>query len=94
MENIIINDKNKVKLIDFGFSVQVAEDSKLRIACGTPSYMSPEIVQKRDYNGFAADVWSLGILLYVMVTGTFPFKGASEKEIMNRIVVGQFIAPP
>lgn len=43
--------------------------------CGTPSYMAPEIVNKLEYRGPPADIWALGVLLYVFLTGTFPFKG-------------------
>ena len=75
LENILIDERNNVKIIDFGFSVSSAPDQKLKIFCGTPSYMAPEIVQKKDYNGFATDIWSLGIILYVMLSGNYPFKG-------------------
>ena len=64
MENILINKKNKVKLIDFGFSVRTAPDEKISVFCGTPSYMAPEIVSKRPHHGKPADVWALGVLLY------------------------------
>ena len=75
-ENVIISDKNTVKIIDFGFSVRFTPDTGLRVFCGTSYYMPPEIVQKRQYNGFKSDIWSLGVLLYLMLTSTFPFKGA------------------
>lgn len=76
LENILINKKNKdVKIIDFGFSVCVQADKKLCMFCGTPSYMAPEIVSKQEYNGKYVDVWALGILLYTMLCGKFPFKG-------------------
>lgn len=71
MENILLNN-SKVKLIDFGFSAFV--DHKANFFCGTPSYMAPEIILKMDY-GKAADIWSLGVLLYVMLNGRFPFHG-------------------
>lgn len=76
LENILINKKNReIKIIDFGFSVCVKADKKLCMFCGTPSYMAPEIVSKQEYNGKYVDVWALGILLYTMLCGKFPFKG-------------------
>ena len=76
LENILI-DKNskKIKIIDFGFSVYSTNDKKLCMFCGTPSYMAPEIVSKQDYNGRCVDTWALGILLFAMLCGKFPFKG-------------------
>ena len=47
--------------------------------------MSPEIVKKNEYNGFKADIWALGVVLYVMLTGRFPFKAKTEKELFTRI---------
>ena len=56
-------------MIDFGFSVMIKSDTKLNIFCGTPSYMAPEIISRKDYYGKPVDVWALGILLYVMISG-------------------------
>ena len=76
LENILIDKKNKtIKIIDFGFSVSVQPDKKLCMFCGTPSYMAPEIVSKQEYNGKFVDFWAMGILLFTMLCGTFPFKG-------------------
>jgi serine/threonine protein kinase len=88
MENILIDEKGMVKIIDFGFSVCTPPDSRLKIYCGTPSYMCPEIVTKKDYSGFQADIWSLGVLLYLLLTGMYPFKGASERELYSKIGKG------
>ena len=93
LENILISDRGKVKIIDFGFSVHVEDGQKLKVFCGTSSYMAPEIVKKHDYSGFASDIWALGIVLYVMLTGRFPFKAKNEKELFSRIVVGNYLPP-
>jgi len=75
LENIIINDMNEVKIIDFGFGTTNSREKLLSFFCGTPSYMPPEIVQRKDYKGSNADIWSIGILLFALLSGTFPFKG-------------------
>ena len=93
LENILIDERNNVKLIDFGFSICTAPDQKLKIFCGTPSYMAPEIVQKKDYNGFATDIWSLGVILYVILSGNYPFKGQNEKDLFAKISRGLFHMP-
>jgi MAP/microtubule affinity-regulating kinase len=74
LENILVSEQNIVKLIDFGFSIAIAPDTKLNIFCGTPSYMAPEIVNKQNYS-FGVDIWALGIVLYKILNGVFPFKG-------------------
>ena len=83
-ENIIYDpESGQIKIIDFGFAVISKE--KLRIFCGTPSYMSPEIVGKRDYLGSAADVWACGAILFVLLVGQVPFKSNNEKELYRKI---------
>lgn len=52
---------------------------QVKIFCGTPSYMAPEVVQRKEYRGEAADIWALGVLLFVSLTGIFPFKGATDQ---------------
>ena len=77
LENILLDEENKVKLIDFGFSIIASEEHKLNIYCGTPSYMAPEIAGKVQYKGGPTDVWSVGIILFILLCGCFPFKGIS-----------------
>jgi MAP/microtubule affinity-regulating kinase len=85
LENILLDEDNNLKIIDFGFSIAIPSDKKLSIFCGTPSYMAPEIVAKKDYHGPPVDVWSAGILLYVMLVGAFPFKGTDDKNLYYKI---------
>lgn len=75
-ENILIDDDGKVKIIDFGFSANTS--NKLTTFCGTPPFMSPQITKKISYDGGAADVWALGVLLYLLVTGNLPFRATNE----------------
>ena len=55
--------------------------------------MAPEIVQKKEYSGFATDVWSMGIILFVILTGFFPFKGQNERDLFSKISRGLFHMP-
>jgi len=67
-----------VKVIDFGFASTALEP--LRMYCGTRSYMPPEIINKRNYMGKPCDIWSLGVVLFKLVTGTYPFGGEIKKR--------------
>ena len=85
LDNILIDPTssdghccNRVKIIDFGFSIKATSDQKLSLFCGTPHYMDPDISKKRDYNGHAADVWALGVILFILITGKLPFYGEFE----------------
>ena len=90
LENILLDEKNNIKLIDFGFSTCIPNERKIKIFCGTPSYMAPEIVGKKEYSGPPADIWAMGVLLYAMLCGTFPFRGTNDKELYSRIMKGSF----
>ena len=74
-----------IKVIDFGFAAFCSNTQKLKIFCGTPSYMAPELVRKHEYDGRQVDMWALGVLLYALLTGTFPFRGANETELYGKI---------
>jgi len=75
LDNIMVNENYDVKIIDFGFSLFTTKNKKLNLHCGTPSYMAPELVAKKDYLGSPVDIWALGVLLYKMLTGYYPFNG-------------------
>jgi serine/threonine protein kinase len=94
LENILIDPKTReIKLIDFGFCCHAEEGVLLRVFCGTPSYMAPEIVNKRDYKGPLTDVWATGVLTYAMLCGAFPFRGATDKDLYRIITAGSFRWP-
>lgn len=76
-ENILINRHRQVKLIDFGFSLRCRKNATIDTFCGTPTYMAPEIVSKIDHCPVYTDMWSLGILFYVMLQGNYPFRAKS-----------------
>lgn len=90
LENVLINEHGVVKLIDFGFAV-VSSDPDAPVAnfCGTPAYMSPEIVKRKQYNGPKADIWALGILMYKIISGRFPFVGSVDQDLFAIITTVQ-----
>ena len=93
LENIIINQNHYIKLIDFGFGVYNPSDELQSFFCGTPNYMPPEIFMKIKYNPFLSDLWSLGVLLYKMLTGEFPYKGKNEKELFKHVKEDSYTVP-
>ena len=58
--------------------------------CGTPAYIAPEILINKGYEGFGVDIWSAGVVLYAMLSGTVPFKGNNLKELHNLIISGDY----
>ena len=85
LENLLLDEENNIKIIDYGFSTCVPNEKKIKIFCGTPSYMAPEIVSKIEYSGPPADIWALGVLLFALLCGKFPFKGQNDKELYSHI---------
>jgi len=59
----------------------VKSGEPIKIICGTPCYMAPELTIKKPYNGFKVDIWAVGIILYVMICGEYPFKGRTDDEL-------------
>lgn len=93
LENILIDHNQNIKIIDFGFSTCFPNEKKFRLFCGTPSYMSPEIVQKQESHGPPSDIWAAGVVLYVLTTGTFPFKANHSSELYQKIQKGTYLIP-
>jgi calcium-dependent protein kinase len=75
-----------IKLIDFGISVRLEKDTKLKDKTGTVLYIAPEVI-KGDYDE-KCDIWSCGVLLYMMLSGSPPFYGKTRKEVINKILKG------
>ena len=93
MDNIILDNRFNVKIIDFGFATRQIPNEKLTTYCGTPLYMAPEVVNKEEYLGPPSDMWSLGVLLFVMLCGNFPFNGNTDNEVYANVTNGRFSVP-
>ena len=93
LENVLFDADKNIKLIDFGFSTVCQHGKRLKVFCGTPSYMAPEIVRRTEYEGKPVDIWSLGILLYALLCGCFPFRAKSYPDLYRRISRGTFAIP-
>jgi len=93
LENLLITLQNVLKIIDFGFATCYSREKKAKMFCGTPNYMAPEIVGRREFTGPPTDVWAAGVVLYAMVSGSLPFKGATDRELYQRVQRGQYCLP-
>ncbi|XP_058423959.1 serine/threonine-protein kinase MARK2-like [Diceros bicornis minor] len=91
-ENILLDEDLNVKLADFGLST-VFLGRKLGSFCGTISYSAPEILLHRKYHGPPVDVWSLGVVLYVMLTGCLPFSGEDMGTLTRQVLRGRIQFP-
>lgn len=88
-----MDDDKNIKIIDFGFSTCIPNEKRVKIFCGTPSYMAPEIVNKTEYCGPPADVWALGVLLFTMLCGCFPYRGSTDQELYTKISNSDYKIP-
>ena len=93
LENLLLDENSKLKIIDFGFSTCIPNDKKIKIFCGTPSYMAPEIVMKTEYCGPPADIWAMGVLLFTILSGQFPYRGATDEELYDKICRADYHLP-
>ena len=91
-ENILLDISMNVKLCDFGLCHTV-DKNLLKTACGSPIYSSPEIITNKDYDGTKSDIWSLGIVFYIMVTGRLPWSFTSNKQLYQQIENAQIPYP-
>ena len=89
-DNILLELDNTIKLCDFGVSKQIKKGQLLTDTCGTPAFIAPEILKEKPYNPYITDIWSSGVVLYIIVSGFFPFRGNNETELRKNIINGNF----
>ncbi|KAL6067644.1 MAP microtubule affinity-regulating kinase 1 [Balamuthia mandrillaris] len=89
-ENLLLTPDRQVKIGDFGFSRSFNPHDAMETACGSLTYAAPEVIAGKGYLGPKADVWSLGCVLYVLLTGSLPFDGANDFEVIPKIRKGKF----
>lgn len=92
-ENILLDSHLNIKIIDFGLSNFFTTSQLLKTPCGSPSYAAPELIRKVEYDGPAADIWSLGVNLYVLVCGVLPFKPTDLVNLYDKVLKGEYEVP-
>ncbi|MBA0811481.1 hypothetical protein Gohar_003378, partial [Gossypium harknessii] len=96
LENVLIDAKGNIKISDFGLSAlpqHIGEDGLLHTTCGSPNYVAPEVLANRGYNGATSDIWSCGVILYVILTGYLPFDDRNLAVLYQKIFKGDTRIP-
>nr|XP_044625098.1 MAP/microtubule affinity-regulating kinase 4-like [Equus asinus] len=91
LENVLLDPEGNAKLANFGLSCVAGRP--LSTYCGTPCYTAPEVLRRQPYNGPPDDLWSLGLLLHVMLTGSPPFWGEDFSDVRQRVLRGAYSVP-
>lgn len=94
-ENLLLDANDTLKISDFGLSNLQrggadGQGTLLQTVCGTPNYVAPEVLKERGYNGITADIWSCGVVLFVMLAGFLPFDDPNMNALFNKIERGEY----
>jgi len=94
-ENLLLDSSKQIKIADFGMASIISEGELQQTSCGSPHYASPEVVKGERYNGMEADIWSLGVILFALVSGRLPFDDKSKNlgALLNKVKSGKFEMP-
>lgn len=95
-ENLLLDDNGILKVSDFGLSAFAEckhQDGLLHTTCGTPPYVAPEVICKKGYNGVKADIWSCGVILYVLLAGYLPFHDSNLVALYRKIAKAEYKFP-
>ncbi|XP_021071036.1 sperm motility kinase X-like [Mus pahari] len=93
-DNILLDGRGSVKLCDFGLAIKVTSGQRFKGFCGTLEYCAPEIFTDVEYDAQANDIWSLGVVLYTMVTGRFPFEAKTYSQMKEKMLNPKYSIPP
>ncbi|XP_018972099.2 serine/threonine-protein kinase SIK2-like [Cyprinus carpio] len=92
-ENLLLDGHMNIKIADFGFGNFFQPGKPLATWCGSPPYAAPEVFEGQQYEGPQLDIWSMGVVLYVLVCGALPFDGPSLPVLRQRVLEGRFRIP-
>ncbi|XP_046742921.1 serine/threonine-protein kinase BRSK2 isoform X2 [Diprion similis] len=92
-ENLLLDEKNNIKIADFGMASLQPAGSLLETSCGSPHYACPEVIRGEKYDGRKADVWSCGVILYALLIGALPFDDDNLRQLLEKVKRGVFHIP-
>jgi len=95
-ENLLLDENDNLKVSDFGLSALTEskrQDGLLHTTCGTPAYVAPEVINRKGYDGAKADIWSCGVVLYVLLAGYLPFHDSNLMEMYRKIGKAEYRCP-
>uniref|UniRef100_A0A673MYH5 Serine/threonine-protein kinase BRSK2-like n=1 Tax=Sinocyclocheilus rhinocerous TaxID=307959 RepID=A0A673MYH5_9TELE len=92
-ENLLLDEKNNIRIADFGMASLQVGDNLLETSCGSPHYACPEVIQGEKYDGRKADVWSCGVILFALLVGALPFDDDNLRNLLEKVKLGVFHMP-